>query len=360
MNPTVNIRADERLRKHCRYSAFLGAAIWLVAARLLPRGTNGMIAALLLFVPLVLIRLGFAFIIPYGGVKRYRLWYAASYSQLPAAIALTLAFLIPTGANAALLAMPWLVFTLLLAYLAVDRIMQSPIRGAGGPPAIVPVQASRLHHESVQASRLHHEWPAVEEWGQLAAMLFLPVGAVWALLACGGFQPLGFRDVIVLLTAVHFHYAGFALPLMAGALVRHRRDEWSKGLLLAALIGVPLVALGITTTQIGGPREIELAAAGFLAAAGIGLGLFHLRLGFSMRHVVGLLMIVSGLSLVAALGWSALYAAGQYGLIPCIEIPFMVHWHGAINAAGAALCGLFGWHLVITKRQSEPELSAPA
>ena len=53
-----------------------------------------------------------------------------------------------------------------------------------------------------------------------------------------------------------------------------------------------------------------------------------------------------------ALGWSAIYAAGQYGLIARIEIPFMVHWHGAINAAGAALCGLFAWHLVITKTKA--------
>jgi YndJ-like protein len=324
MNPTVDMRADQRLRKHCRYSAFLGTAIWLSTVWFLPGGTNGIIAALLLFVPLVLIRLGFAFIIPYGGVKRYRLWYIVSYSQLPAAIALTGAFLLAPATSAALLAIPWLGFSLLLAYLAIDRIVQNPR-------------------------------PAIDEWGQLAAMLFLPVGAFWALLACGGLQPLGFRDVIVLLTAVHFHYAGFALPLMAGALVRHRRDEQSKEVLLAVLAGVPLTAIGITATQIGGPREIELLAAGLLAAAGIALGFYHVRLGLAMRRFTGLLMAVSGFSLVTALGWSALYAAGQYGLIPRIEIPFMVHWHGAINAVGAALCGLFAWHLVITGKHAPAE-----
>jgi hypothetical protein len=328
MNPTVDIRADERLRKHCRYSAFLGTAVWLTAVGFLPGGPNGRIAALLLLVPLVLIRLGFAFIIPYGGVKRYRLWYIASYSQLPAAIALSAAFLVGPSPNAMLLAIPWLGFTSLLAFLAVDRIAQKPR-------------------------------PAIEEWSQLAAMLFLPIGAMWALVASGGLQPLGFRDVIVLLTAVHFHYAGFALPLMAGALVRHRRDDLSKVVLFAVLAGVPLVAVGITTTQIGGPREVELLAAGLLASAGIALGVFHVRLGVSMRHLVGLLMAVSGVSLVVALGWSALYAAGQYGLIPRIEIAFMVHWHGAINAAGAALCGLFGWHLVITQTHSGAQASLP-
>ena len=318
MDNTVDIRADERLRRHCRYSAFLGAGIWLLAVGFLPRGETWAIAAILLFVPLVLIRLGFAFLIPHGPVKRYRLWYLTSYSQLPAAVLLTIAFLQPAGTPAQLLAVPWLLFTLLLAGLAIDRIARSPR-------------------------------PRIDEFGQLAAMLFLPIGAVWAVLSRGGWQPLHFPAVIVLLTAVHFHYAGFAIPLMAGELVRYRRDWASKGLLLAVLLGVPLVAIGISTTQLGGPREIELSAALLLASTGIVLGMGNLQVGYRLKHFSGGLLVLSGLSLIVALSWSALYAAGQYGLIDRINIPFMVHWHGAINAAGAALCGLFGWHLLLTK-----------
>src|SRR5262249_39572395 len=160
--------------------------------------------ALLLFVPLVLIRLGFAFLIPYGSVKRYRLWYVVSYAQLPAAILLTIAFLQPAGTTAQLLASSWLLFTLLLAALAIDRIAQLPR-------------------------------PNIVEFGQLAAMLFLPIGAIWAIISRGDWQPLGFPEVIVLLTAIHFHYAGFALPLMAGELVRYRRSRLTKGLLIAVL-----------------------------------------------------------------------------------------------------------------------------
>jgi hypothetical protein len=316
-----NIRADERLRKHCRHSAILGAGIWLAATWFLPRGDMWAISALLLFVPLVLIRLGFAFLIPYGPVKRYRPWYITSYSQLPAAILLTVAFLLPVGTNAALLALPWLGFTLLLAALAIDRMLQ-------------------------------HPRPAIPEWGQLAAMIFLPIGAGWAVLSRAGLQPLGFPPVIVLLTAVHFHYAGFALPLMAGALVHHEPSKINKGLLLGVLIGVPLVALGISATQLGGPREIELLSAVFLAAVGIVLGIENLRTAIHLRHLAGGLLAVSGLSLVVALGWSGLYAAGQYGVINKLNVPFMVHWHGIVNAAGAALCGLFGWHLLVTKQKA--------
>jgi hypothetical protein len=327
MDNTVDIRADERLRKHCRYSAFLGAGVWLTAACFLPRGENGMIAALLLFVPLVLFRLGFAFLIPRGPVRRHRWWRFASYAQLPAAIALTFAFFEPAGGVAVALTIPWLIFTLLLAGLACDRLAHAPR-------------------------------PEIEDWGRLAAMFFLPVGAGWAMLSRGGLQPLHFREMIVLLTAIHFHYAGFALPLMAGELVRERRDRTSKALLIAVLVGVPLVAIGIASTQLGGPREIEFSAALLLATTGIALGAANLRTAFRWRNFVGGLLAISGVSLIVALGWSAVYAAGQYGLIERINIPFMVHWHGAINAVGAALCGLFGWHLVIT-RATKPEAIHP-
>src|SRR5580692_6156304 len=119
MDNNVDIRADARLRSHFRYSAFLGAGIWLAALPFLPKDEMGMIAAILLFVPLVLIRLGFAFLIPHGPVVHYRWWYVVSYSQLPAALLLTASFLLPAGVNAMLLALPWLVFTLMLASLAV-------------------------------------------------------------------------------------------------------------------------------------------------------------------------------------------------------------------------------------------------
>jgi hypothetical protein len=318
MGNRVNIRADERLRRHCRYSAFLGAGVWLAAASFLPRGETWAISALLLFVPLVLIRLGFAFLIPFGPVTRYRPWYVTSYAQLPAALLLTAAFLLPAGTGAALLALPWLGFTLLLAALALDRTLQRPR-------------------------------PAAAEWGQLAAMVFLPIGVGWAALSRAGVQPLGFPPVIVLLTAVHFHYAGFALPLMAGALVHERPTRFHKTLLAGVLVGVPLVAVGITTTQRGGPREVEFLAALLLAGVGVVLGVENLRAAVRLRHLAGGLLAVSGLSLIAALGWSACYAAGQYGLIDRLNIPIMVHVHGALMAVGVALCGLFGWHLLVTK-----------
>jgi len=320
MSNCLNIRADERLQRHCRYSAFLGAGIWVMAICFLPAGETWAISAILLFMPLVLIRLGFAFLIPHGPVVRYRLWYTVSYAQLPAAVFLALSFTSAAGTNSMLLAVPWLLFTLALAALAIDRIV-------------------------------HRPRPNIEEFGRLTAMLFLPIGAGWAVCSRAGWQPLHFPATIVLLTAVHFHYTGFAIPLMAGELVRYRPSQVNRWLLIAVLLGVPAVALGITTTQLGGPREIELLAALLMAVTGISLGIGNLRVAFRRRQLAGALLAISGMSLIVALGWSIIYATGPYGLIARLDVPFMVHWHGVINAAGAILCGLFGWHLLLTQSE---------
>ena len=53
-----------------------------------------------------------------------------------------------------------------------------------------------------------------------------------------------FSDAIVQLTAVHFHYAGFALPIVAG----YAASYLGRSPLVPALviIGVPATAVGIT------------------------------------------------------------------------------------------------------------------
>lgn len=48
-----------------------------------------------------------------------------------------------------------------------------------------------------------------------AALLYIPVGAVALVLHVAGIS-LQFRPIIILLTVVHYHYAGFVLPLVTG------------------------------------------------------------------------------------------------------------------------------------------------
>src|SRR5256885_1534113 len=69
--------------------------------------------------------------------------------------------------------------------------------------------------------------------------LYWLVGAGWLALARFGLRPLGFSPEIVLATAVHFHFAGVLLPVLV-------LRSTGPRLVPPVLLGVPLVALGIT------------------------------------------------------------------------------------------------------------------
>ena len=73
-----------------------------------------------------------------------------------------------------------------------------------------------------------------------AATGFLFVGAAFALADRADLRPFDFSATIILLTAVHFHFAGFALVL-AGALAWRARPGPAVGLALAPclVIGDP-------------------------------------------------------------------------------------------------------------------------
>jgi YndJ-like protein len=287
-------------RNHYLRFAVAGAAVWPAAVALLPESEHRTIIAVLLLGPLV--------VVPLGLVRRSPRP-VLSWCHFAAALLLCAAFSV--GAEwAVALAIPWVAVSLWLG-----------LRGLARKPA------------------------SVSDVCFLAAALYLPIGAGWAACARLGYRPIGFSDTIVLLTAAHFHYAGFALPIVAGEITRRTTSRLARGAAIVAVATVPVVAAGITMTQAGGPRELELVAAFGLAATGIVLGAFQLRLAASAGAAAGACLAVSGLSLIAGLAWSPVYAGGQYGLWPGVDIPFMTRWHGIVNAFGFALVGLIGWTL---------------
>jgi hypothetical protein len=193
----------------------------------------------------------------------------------------------------------------------------------------------------------------VAEICRLAAVLYLPIGASWALCSRFGYRPIDFPETIVLLTAAHFHFAGFAFPVLASEIARRNSARLTRIAAVTAVATVPVVAAGITITHLGGPREIELVAAWLLTATGVILAVHQLR--FAMvktdfksvprQYLSTTLIIVSALSLLFALAWTLVYSGGQYGLWLSVDIPFMTRWHGMVNGFGFALLGLIGWNL---------------
>lgn len=179
-----------------------------------------------------------------------------------------------------------------------------------------------------------------------AGQVFLLIGSLWAVFDRFGWRPLGFDPAIVLLTGVHFHYAGFIFPLLTGWLQQFFPGYTSRFAALLAILAIPMTAVGITVMQVSGVYWPEAAAAAVVALSGWLCGIGYLRLAFRNGVSVGVRIAGTGLalclffSMTLALG----YAMRGYYPIDFLQIPAMRAWHGSVNALGVAGFGLgFRW-----------------
>lgn len=313
-------------RSWCHWSASIGAGAWLLFVALARPGWAG---ALFLFAPLVLVPLALAVLTAVDRRIRYpRRWAVVVALQPVAALILLGSFAVPVGAGAAALTVPWLLFTGLIAIAGVA-----------------------------------HAWPirqrSFDELCMYAGMTFLPIGAGWLFLSRLGARPLGFSDVIVLATAVHFHYAGFVLPLLTG-LVGRMLPGWGARLAaLGVVAGVPLVAAGITLSAFE-VRWPEWLAAWLLAGACFLTAGLQLRLAIRVqRGLARWLLAISSLALLCGMGLAGTYALGSFNGSAWLTIEDMLPTHGAINAFGFALCGLVGWDRALATTPAGGEAPAP-
>lgn len=246
-----------------------------------------------------------------------RLWKFDWHLQLPGGLLLTAAFLLPEGVLAVVCALPWF---LALAVMAIDGLLR--LRRHGVKPLGV--------------------------FCRDVGLLYASIGGAWLLADRGGWEPLGFAPEIVLLTAVHFHFSGLILPVLAG-LALNRRPECPIGRssMWLVLLGVPLVAVGITTTQLGGPAMLETIATGVLILGGLGVAFQHVALAVTegcVRATVRILWGVAGICLAAGMTLAALYALrGHIAALPWLDIPWMRALHGTLNALGFSLLALLAW-----------------
>jgi len=274
-------------------------------------------AAILLFAALVLVPIGLSLIAVSGSsATEAFLLRLARRIQLPAATALAASFAFDQGSVAAILAAPWLVVTLLLAAAGARRLVGNGFR-----------------FDSTTA--------------EAAALLFIPVGGGWAIISRAGLRPQDFSHAIVLLTAVHFHYAGFLLPLIASCVTRRLQDQSGAQsparidaiMLLGIVLGVPAVGVGISLSP-----HVEICAAIAVALASVTLSIRQMQAALKNGDATQVtLALVSSLSLMAAMGLAGTYAVGEFSGRRWLEIPTMIRTHGAFNAFGFAACGIAAW-----------------
>lgn len=220
-----------------------------------------------------------------------------------AGLPLVAAFCLPPGWTAASLAGLWLLVVARLGLWAVRRLGELPLAA-------------------------------------LLAIAFLGVAAAWAFADRLGWQPLGFDPLIVLLTAIHFHYAGFALALMTALLPR---SSWQTSLSKGLVVGVGGVAVGITSTQLHGPAWIEVTAVTLMVLVGWGIALLQWREAGKGRHRSSkLLLRLGSAALFGGLLLALLYGWRFAQLWPWLTIPWMYATHGVLNSVGFTLLTFVG------------------
>lgn len=298
---------------HLRWSALLGFAAWTLFVALV---RPGWAPTLFLFAPLTLVPLALGLLTATLGRAGGRAWNAMLLLQPLAALLLVAAFALPVGPGAAAATLPWLLVTLLIALQGVRKAL--PVKGRSAASLATAV-----------------------------GMMFLPIGGGWLILSRLGARPLGFSDIIVLATAVHFHYAGFVLPILVGQVARVLPGRLATLAACGVVAGVPLVAAGITLSAFD-VRWPEWLAAWLLVASCFLTALLQLRGAMQAQHrAAAALLSVSSLALLGGMVLAAVYALGSYSGIAWLSIEDMLPYHGAVNAFGFALCGLLGWRLTL-------------
>ncbi|MGE3171862.1 MAG: YndJ family transporter [Planctomycetota bacterium] len=278
--------------------------------------------ALLLLSPCLWMPLGLGLIDAHGDRER-RLRRLARRLHAPAAALLVAAFLLPTGTAAALLCAPWLAVTALLA------------------------AAGLLHLRSARAA-----WSAA--LGESAALGYPLIGAAWALAARADAVPLGFSAAIALLTAAHFHHAGFTLPLATARLARHRPGRATGAAVWLVVAGMPVTAAGITATQLGASPWIERLCAGATALAALFAALLLLRAAADAARPAALpprartLLSIAGAALAVGMTLALLYAARHafapvFGGDEARALDWMVYSHAVTNGVLFAGGAVLGW-----------------
>jgi hypothetical protein len=244
----------------------------------------------------------------------------ARYFQFPAALCAAASFWFPQGTSPTILALPWFGVSCLLGFQGLMNLLRRGFRTWGAGCAIV-------------------------------SFLYLPIGCAWLVASRSGLSPMGFQEPIVLLTAVHFHFAGFGAPLLAAAAGMATEKKGFalrrifKFFAAGVLAGPGLLAAGFVI----GPH-FKLAMALVVAGSEVGLALFFLaNVGALRPRLAQVFVAFSAACVLFAMVLAGVWAIGEFPLQPFVHLDEMARFHGTANALGFVFCGLVGWTLAASE-----------
>lgn len=252
----------------------------------------------------------FVSIVPLGLLLLRKNYAAANFEAIawlaaPSAAAFAgIGYLFTPGPLAALWATPWLLVTAVVAAGGILRAIDRP-------------------------------WPIDHHLLSAAAEVFLLVGGFWFWFSRAGMNPGGFSDQIVTLTGIHFHYAGFAMPLALAQIGTAKPNRNVNIAAIGILIGIPATALGIT---IGG--WAELIGGTFMAAVGVFVAVLLYKHARTRRTGPAIGLGFASVCLAIGMILAASYVINLHVGPGYLTIERMVRTHGSINGFGFALVAL--------------------
>ena len=294
-----------------------GAGAWATVALLTRMGglKIGVIELLFLFGPLVIVPLGME--LGRLGMQRVGFWaeLAQSLQPLGALFAVTALVMVP-GTWAGVMALGWMLVCALASVAGMIELVQEFGSGLKTGVSAIAIAVAKID---------------------------LAVGGAWLVASRLGMRPMGIQEPIGLLTAVHFHFAGFAAAIVASATLRFAEGlgevQWLRRVVLALLVLPFAVAVGFVTS----PVLKMVAAAAFSLTVALFAGfMWKVSCGVVSRHARGLLRISSG-AIFVGMGLSSAYAVTDFLKSEALTIPRMASTHGVLNAVGFCLLGLLGW-----------------
>jgi hypothetical protein len=294
-----------------RAPILIGAAVWaaLAVASLSPRVHLGIIEVLFLLGPWIVVPLGADLIRSAGNSKSSTL---RDWILIAAALLTTVSFFLDNRTSAAWFASCWLLVCAAFAGDGLRRFVRSGTK-------------------------------SFTQFCFAVGEGYLLVAGAWLVASRAGLQLLAFHEPIVFLTAMHFHFAGFASAVLAGLTYeRFGASRWktlSMVALLAVVCGPGILGLAFLL----GPK-VKLIAALLIALGQLWLAGAMVRVGIVAKNGSGRwLLFVAGASVGAGMVLAAVWAIGEYPLQAFVDIRQMAEFHGVLNAVGFAVCGLVGW-----------------
>ena len=319
------MRTEQTLYPSGAKTATVGGVIWLIVLAGVVFGAFrlSIFDLLFLFAPWVAVPLALS-LVPTtqgNGLSRF-CSVVVRYLLLPGAALVTASFFLRDGRAAGALVCVWLLVAGALALDGLDRLLRT-----------------RLH--------------SFQEFCFAVGEGYALVGALWLLASRLGLQPVGFHEPIVLLTAVHFHYAGLMAAVLAGlaasGAINGSVPFSLRIALTCAVLGPGLLGLAF----LAGPK-MKLAAVGLMVIGECGIALGTFRIGWNAAKTIGGRLLLAGSGCVIfGMALAGIWAVGEYPLHSFVNLEQMARYHGVLNSFGFGLCSLLGWTFLRTKSPAD-------